>query len=188
MNPYGFGSMMNGFAPGMLNMLANSMGMNAMAGGGMGGGGGEQGFRKDRVDTMRGSTGGSTGFKPGYSGDSHNNSGTSSADAGGGGGAYGGHNSTAVYDQASGMSNPMGDMSAYGAQMNGVWGGGAATPASVQAAMLQAGYSGVGMDNAGDYSQLGAYNNQSASYYGPARGTPAKSSNADTIRKGFKPY
>ena len=183
MNPYGFGNMMGGFGPGMLNMLANSMGMNPMAGGGMGGGGGEQGFRKDRMDSMRGSTGGSTGFKTGYSGDSLNNSGTNS-DAGGGG--YGGQSSSG-YDQASGMSNPMGDMSAYGAQMNGVWGGGAATPASVQAAMLT-GYSGVGMDNSVDYNQLGAYNNQSASYYGPTRGTTGKSSNVDAIRKGFKPY
>jgi hypothetical protein len=78
----------------------------------------------------------------------------------------------------SNQNTSMGDMSGYANTMGAMFG---VDPANVQAALYNA------YGTGGGYNQLGVYNNQSSSAYGPARSTSTGNA-AGTASQGYKPY
>lgn len=171
----GMGGGMGNMGGGMGNMGGGmgNMGMNAMGGDGMGGqnrGGGDSGYNTG--DSFRGSSTSSGGY---VKSDNVNAGNSASSDAAG---SYGGQNPN-MYNEQTAAS--MGDISGYANAMSAMFGAAGVTPANVQAALYSA-YGG----GKSDYSQLGAYNDQSPSMYGPSRNM-STGKDAGTNR-GYKPY
>ena len=160
---------------GMMSMFASYMGMNMSN---MAGGGGNVGSNMGKMNINQ-MTGGISGYNQGV-GDSSSSGGHKSNYYSGGGvdtsSGNVGAQTLSTYNQQAASSK--GDMSGYTNTMAAAFG--------MDPAYSQAAWYGAWSANS-DKNQLGVYNNQSASDYGPTRNT-SSTGNPVASSQGYKPY